>query len=294
MSLPLTTTANPLISAKELAKETHALASLPEVYQRLREVMASEDSSMQDAADVITLDPSLTARVLKLANSAKYSLRSQIDSVSRAAAILGLKEIHDLVLATSVAKVFDGFSNIMMDMMTFWHRSVHRAFIAENLAKVAGQTNTESIFTRALLLDIGHLVLYRRAPEACRQALAVSHDDFEALLANERTLIGCDALELGAELMRAWRMPESYVAAFEHMFEPKAAGEHAQSVAILHIAMHLTHGLDTDRLLKEIIDRIQQDAWDITELWPNVVTELVEDAAEDVIEATYKIFTSAV
>lgn len=293
MSLPCSTAAGQLISAEELAKETHALASLPEVYQRLREVMASEGSSMQDAADVIALDPSFTARVLKLANSAKYNLRSQVDTVSRAAAILGLKELHDLVLVTSVTKIFDGFSNVMMDMMTFWHRSVHRAFIAENLAKATGQTNTESIFTRALLLDIGHLVLYQRAPDACRQALASSNEDFASLLANERMLIGCDALEVGAALMREWRMPESYTAAFDHLLEPKAAAEHAWSVAILHIAMHLTHGLDTDRLLKEIIGRIKQDAWDVTELWPNTVNELVEQAAEDVIEATYKIFVSA-
>lgn len=255
--------------------------------------MAAEDSSMQDAADVITLDPSMTARILKLANSAKYSLRAQVDNVSRAAAILGLREIHDLVLATSVTKIFDGFSNVMMDMMTFWHRSVHRAFIAESLAKAAGQSNTESIFTRALLLDIGHLVLYHRTPDACRQALSVSNDDFDGLLANEKDIIGCDALELGAALMREWRMPESYVAAFDHLLDPRAAEQHALPVAILHIAMHLTHGLDTDHLLKEIVGHIRQDAWDVTELWPNTVVELVEDAAEDVIEATYKVFTSA-
>jgi len=75
--------------------------SLPDVYIRLREIMESDSASMADAAEVISLDPALAARVLRMANSAFYGFRSQVETISRAANILGMQKIHDLVLAAA-------------------------------------------------------------------------------------------------------------------------------------------------------------------------------------------------
>lgn len=292
MALPHSTLQPRLSSAQDLVDETQALISLPEIYLRLRRVMDAGESSMQDVADVIKLDPALTARLLRIANSALYNFPARIETLSRAASVLGLRQIHDLVLAASVARAFRGLPNDLMDMMTFWHRSVYRAYLAQGLGAAAGVRDTESLFIRGLLLDLGHLILYHRHPEACREALASCGDDLDRLRAAERELIGCDAIGVGAQLMHAWHMPASYVAAFEHLDHPSAAGVHAKATALLHIAAELSFGLDTDRLLKEIIGRIKQEAWDLTDLWPETVNELVETAAEDVIEAMYQVFAA--
>lgn len=284
----------PTRSAQELVDETQALISLPEVYMRLREVMDSGDSSMQDVAEVIAFDAALTGRLLRIANSALYNFPSRIETLTRAASLLGLRQIHDLVLAASVARAFQGLPNEVMDMVTFWHRSVHRGYLAKGLAAATGVRDAESMFIRGLLLDLGHLILYYRYPDACRQALAEGGERLDGLLSAENRLIGCNALKLGGELMRAWRMPASYTATFEYLDHPAAAGKHAKEVAVLHIAAHLTHGLDTDQLLDEIINQISQEAWDLTGLWPETVRELVETAAEDVIEAMYKVFSGPV
>ncbi|MFM1891775.1 MAG: hypothetical protein RLZ44_852 [Pseudomonadota bacterium] len=288
---PSTSTAELLpTSAEALAEDSQSLISLPEVYMRLREVMDAGDSSMQDVADVIALDPALTARLLRIANSALYNFPSKVETLSRAAGILGLRQIHDLVLAASVARAFVGLPNDVMDMLTFWHRSVHRGFLAKELGSAAGLRDTESLFIRGLLLDLGHLILYHHYPQACRQALAASGDDLAALLAAEQRLIGCDALSLGAELMRAWRMPPSYIASFEQLNAPEHAADQAEAVAVLHLAAHLTHGLDTDRLLSEILDAVPPAVWELTGLSPEAVTARVDNAAEDVIESMYKVF----
>ena len=144
--------------------------SLPDVYVRLREVMDSDEASMADAAEVISLDPALSARVLRMANSAFYGFRSQVDTITRATNILGMQKIHDLVLAASVSKAFESISNELMDMDTFWYRSVHAGFLAQALGEGAGMRNTESLFVRGLLHDIGHLVLFSHYPDACRAA----------------------------------------------------------------------------------------------------------------------------
>ena len=142
------------IKLNELLYDSLESLSLPDVYVRLREVMESDNASMQDAAEIISLDPALAARVLRMANSAFYGFRSQVDTVSRAANILGMQKIHDVVLAASVSKAFEGISNELIDIDTFWYRSVHCGFLAKAIAEGAGLRNTESMFVRGLLHDI--------------------------------------------------------------------------------------------------------------------------------------------
>ena len=114
----------------ELLYDSLESLSLPDVYIRLREVMESDNASMADAAEVISLDPALAARVLRMANSAFYGFRAQVDTISRAAGILGMQKIHDLVLAASVSKAFETLDNDLMDLTTFWYRGVHAGFLA--------------------------------------------------------------------------------------------------------------------------------------------------------------------
>ena len=101
MSMSSGTHPHALHTAEQLVQDSLTLISLPAAYTRLREVMASEDSSMKDVADVVSLDPALAARLLRIANSAYYGLPSQVETITRAVNILGTQQIHDLALATS-------------------------------------------------------------------------------------------------------------------------------------------------------------------------------------------------
>jgi len=280
------------VTMSELVEDSRSLISLPEVYVRLRQVMDAPDSSMEDVAKVIALDPALTARLLRIANSALYNFPAQIETLSRAVNILGLRQVHDLVLATSVAKAFNGLPNELMDMKTFWYRSIYRGFLAREFATAVGMRDAESLFIRGLLLDIGHLMLYHRFPEACRTALAEGGDDLQAVLEREQALMGCDAIALGAELMRGWRLPPSTVATFEHLNHPADAGDQATAVAVVHLAAQLAHGLDTDLLLHEIVRRVDPAIWDLLRLQPGQVHDLVEAASEEVLDAMYRVFTN--
>lgn len=282
----------PIRDVQELVADSQGLISLPDVYLRLREIMDSPESSMEDVAKVIALDPALTARLLRIANSAIYNFPSQVETLSRAASILGLRQIHDLVLATSVAKAFAGMPNELMDMKTFWYRCVYRGFLAKEIGEAANFRGQESLFVRALLLDIGHLILYYRFPSECRQALAEGGGDFDTQLAIEREGIGCDALTLGAELLRAWALPNSMIQTFECLTDPAAADQQAKAVAIVHIAAYVTHAVDTDLLLQQVIERFNPAIWGIVGVLPTRVHELVESASGDLLEAMYQVFAS--
>lgn len=276
----------------ELLYDSLESLSLPDVYVRLREVMDSENASMADAAEIISLDPALAARVLRMANSAFYGFRSQVDTVTRAANILGMQKIHDIVLAASVSKAFDGLTNELMDLDTFWYRSVHCGFLARAIAEGAGLRNTESLFVRGLLHDIGHLVLFSRYPKECRQALAQADQGLEARLYEEHRLIGVDAMQFGAELARVWQLPKSFVDSFTHLMRPEdVAGPAAREIAMLHIAIQFSDGIDSDLLIDEVVQRIRAPVWRIADLPPEVGAAALDSAGLEMVDAMYRILT---
>ena len=276
----------------ELLYDSLESLSLPDVYVRLREVMDSENASMADAAEIISLDPALAARVLRMANSAFYGFRSQVDTVTRAANILGMQKIHDIVLAASVSKAFDGLTNELMDLDTFWYRSVHCGFLARAIAEGAGLRNTESLFVRGLLHDIGHLVLFSRYPKECRQALAQADQGLEARLYEEHRLIGVDAMQFGAELARVWQLPKSFVDSFTHLMRPEdVAGPAAREIAMLHIAIQFSDGIDSDLLIEEVVQRIRAPVWRIADLPPEVGAAALDAAGLEMVDAMYRILT---
>ncbi|MCB1774485.1 MAG: HDOD domain-containing protein [Gammaproteobacteria bacterium] len=280
------------VKMDELLYDSLESLSLPDVYIRLREVMESDDSSMADAAEVLSLDPALAARILRMANSAFYGFRSQVDTVTRAANILGMQKIHDLALAASVSAAVEGLSNELMDIDTFWYRSVHCGFLAESIAEGAGMRRVESMFVRGLLHDIGHLVLFSRYPEECRQALAHSDEGLEARLYEEQQLIGIDALQFAAELARVWQLPKSFVDTYTHLMRPEdVAGPQAREIAMLNIAVQFSSGMDSDLLVEEIVQRIRPPVWRIAELPPDVGSAALDASTLEMVDAMYRILT---
>lgn len=278
------------IKIDELIDDSLESLSLPDVYLRLREVMDAEDSSMADAAEVLSLDPALAARVLRMANSAFYGFRSQVDTITRAANILGMQKIHDMVLAASVSKAFDTMRNDLMDLDTFWYRSVHCGFLAQSIAEGADMRSAESLFARGLLHDIGHLVLFSRFPKECRQALAHSDEGLDARLYAEQELIGIDAMQFAAELARAWQLPASFVDSFAHLMRPEdVPGPQAREIAVLHIAVQMSSGVDSDLLIEEIVQRIRSSIWRIADLPPEVGAAALDASTMEMVDAMYNI-----
>ena len=244
---------------------------------------------MADAAQILSLDPALAARVLRMANSAFYGFRAQVDTITRAANILGMQKIHDLALAASVSEAFAGLSNELMDI---WYRSVHCGFLAQAIAAGAGMRSPESMFVRGLLHDIGHLVLFSRYPRECRRALAYSDEGMDARLYQEQQLIGIDAMQFAAELSRAWQLPESFVDSFKHLTRPEeVAGGLAREIAILHIAVQFSSGIDSDLLIEDVVQQIRAPIWRLAELPPEVGSAALDASTMEMVDAMYCILT---
>ena len=200
-------------SAQELTSQIDALTSLPMVYQRVREQLQSPQGSVFEVARLVAADPALTARLLRLVNSAMYGHRGEIDNVVRAVQILGLQQVHDLVLAMSLHAMFAGIKPAQLDMNEFWRNSVLCALAARAIAQLTRHPGQERVFVIGLLADIGHLVLFQTTPVLTDEARQIASQTDEALHLVERRIIGCDFAEIGATLMDQWRVPSSFATA---------------------------------------------------------------------------------
>ena len=106
-------------TAEELVKNCTKLFTLPEVYLEVKKVIDNPDSTMADLSRAISLDPGMTATVLKLVNSAFYAMPRKVETISRAVGILGMQPLHDLTLAVAVTKTFSGLNQQVMSMKVF-------------------------------------------------------------------------------------------------------------------------------------------------------------------------------
>ena len=244
------------------------LVSLPDVYLRLKTVLDDPNSNLADVADVVSNDPAITARLLRIVNSAYFGLGSEVDTVSRAVGLLGTQEVHDLVLAASVAQSFEGMSNEIMDMQKFWQRSVSCAIAGRELATVCNVLDGERLFVAGLLRDIGHMFIYQLAPQKAQQAIELARVQGAPLYKAERALLGTDYARVGADLMRQWQLPQSLWEPTEYHVEPTKSQEYELFTSLVHIAAHLTEGAEQEMGIEVALAGVWAHAWEVTGLSP--------------------------
>ncbi|MDF0676245.1 MAG: HDOD domain-containing protein [Nitrospira sp.] len=222
--------------ASELVQSCTTVFTLPEIYFRVRGVVDDPNSTMDDLAEVLKLDPAISARLLRIVNSPLYGFPKQIDTISRAVNIVGMQAINDLVTATTVGQTFSGMPIQLMEVPMFWRKSVLCALLAGRIAESCGIEDSERFFIEGLLRDIGHLVLYQTVPQRAQSALIEAGYLGTSLAEVEQSNIGCDFAEVGAELIRAWGMPVRIEQAIRCQLSPNDAGEFIIHASIVHLA----------------------------------------------------------
>ncbi|GJL66287.1 MAG: hypothetical protein NPIRA05_12580 [Nitrospirales bacterium] len=225
-----------MMTVEELIQDCEDLPTLPEVYLRIRNVIEDPKASMLEFAKALSADPVMTARVLKLVNSPFYGLSGKIESVSRAASILGMQPIHDLVLASSLATTFSQITPAVMDMKTFWQCCVERGLLARTLARTCSLVDSERLFVGGLLSDIGHLVWYLKLPDLASEFLMQAKAEGLMRPALEQERMGFDAAEVGARLLTKWHLPINYQQATRYHMNLSEAPERTLELEILHMA----------------------------------------------------------
>ena len=180
------------------------LISLPEIYLRLQNTIDDPLHSREQIADVITYDPALSARVLRIANSSYYSFPREIETVVSAVGIIGELDLRNLVLVTTVVGSMSSLDYRGVDIDAFWLHSLRCAIIARLIAQSAGGNNPEILFLAGMLHDLGILVIYQQDSTLAGSIARQMEEKHQLRDQAERELLGFDHAEVGALLIEAW------------------------------------------------------------------------------------------
>ncbi|MEH6823289.1 MAG: HDOD domain-containing protein [Motiliproteus sp.] len=234
------------MTPKELIDGIDHLVSLPDAVIRVNELIESESASIDDIGAVINHDPALSAQLLKLVNSAFYGFPSQVDSVSRAVNLIGTSQLRSLIFASSAADTFNNISSDLIDMNSFWHRSVYCGLIAKKLASATQRSKGEPQFLTGLLHDIGRLILMSRLPTEYEELLQASKARDAKLAMLEHEWLGFSSAELGAALLEHWRLPPQLWMPVKFQHNPEACDAFVSECHLLNLALQITNCMEPE------------------------------------------------
>jgi putative nucleotidyltransferase with HDIG domain len=184
-----------------------ALPTLSLVVAKVIQVVSNPLTSASDLSAIITVDQALTAKVLRLANSAFYGFPFRIKNITQAVSILGFDTIRNLALTVSVYKVFTGEAGVEFSHAEFWKHCVGVAICANLLAKKIKYKSPEGAFTAGLLHDIGKTFFDQYMHKEFRDALKLAKESRISLNEAEKSIIGLDHALIGKWMAEKWNLP---------------------------------------------------------------------------------------
>ncbi len=189
------------------------LPPLPAVTRQLLTVLRDDNASADDVTKVLSGDPALAAKVLKLVNSSFYGVSCEVTTISRAVVILGFTGVRNLALSFGSVEALQKMGGDL-DLNSFWAHAMANAAAAQCLAPaVSRRTDPEEAFIAGLMHDIGAYVLAAAVPE---QYAKILKEDARERLALEKKELGFTHAEVGAGLLKFWGLPDAFANAAQH------------------------------------------------------------------------------
>ena len=201
--------------------QSEELPTLPTVATKLISLTAREDTTLSDISELISKDISLSAKVLKVANSAFYSFPQQIGSINQAVSILGINAVRSLVLSFSFLTMRGKQRRTSFDFKLFWEKSLAMAVAARLIMEQVEGADSEQVFLSGLLQNIGQLVLAKTLPVEYDLVIGLVADQNMDLLAVEENVFGFNHTFVGKEIAERWGFPEPLVAPIEFHHSPE-------------------------------------------------------------------------
>jgi HD-like signal output (HDOD) protein len=226
-------------NTQEYLIEVANLITLPDIYIAVKDVIDDPNTGMCELSELVSYDPAISTRLLKVANSSFYGQVAEVDTIKKAVMLLGTKTVHDTVLNITVSQAFQSISNVDYDVATFWRNSIMRAVVAVSCAKELKLPEPDRLFTLGLLSDLGHMIMSIREPALMREVFRQHTKTKYPLHLFERSTFGFDSSELGADLLEGWSIPESIVSGIRYQNCPEIASEFRQEAGVIYCAARL-------------------------------------------------------
>jgi len=243
------------MSLESLFNETHNLPNIPKVVQELIENFNNPDINADDISKKVQMDQVISAKVMRLANSARYGAGRKIASIDSAVVMLGFDMLKTLVVASGVTGAFKDIPGF--DKKQFWRDCFMIASISKLVAKHT-EIDPETAFTCGMMHNIGELLIH-----IVHEETAVKIDKLVESGANRVELqdnqFGYDYTQVGFELAKRWNFPEEILLSVRQQHNPNDFDEFSPLAAIVHIADYLNEAFKAEKEKEDILSGFPGD-----------------------------------
>ncbi|MBE0567690.1 MAG: HDOD domain-containing protein [Krumholzibacteria bacterium] len=223
---------------------TRDLPAMPQVAAKVLELSSDPGTSARQLQQVIADDQAMTARILKIANSAMYSCSRKIKTLTEAIVMLGFNSIRSLVVTSAARNLYNTRSSQTgLKERLLWEHSIGAAFACRLLVEPRLPALTEEAFLAGLLHDIGKLVLNQRVPMEFDQIVQVVYNENREFSATERAILGFDHAQVGALLVNKWKFSPALEHVILNHHNPEALSAEDPLLLYLDLGNRLCHRL---------------------------------------------------
>lgn len=261
---------------EDVVRSVTKVASLPTIFTKLDEAINDPRKTNKDFAKIINEDTAMAARLLRIANSALYNFPSKIETVTHAVTIIGTNQLRDLVLASSVIKLFANVPEDLVSMESFWRHSIACGLTARTIATVRRETNVERFFVAGLLHDIGRLIMYMEFSDAMGQVIKHCAAQPMLMFKAEKELLGFDHAKLGALLINAWKLPARLEEAVGFHHSPMSAKRFPAEAAVIHAADIIANAMQLGSSGETRVPPLNEQSWQHIDLPPSAIGSIVD------------------
>jgi putative nucleotidyltransferase with HDIG domain len=263
---------------RNLIRDTKSLPTLPGIVAKLGSLADNDKVSAQEMARVVSADQVLSAKVLRLVNSAFYGFPGRVSTVSNALILLGVNVVKSLAITSSIFEIME------KNIVGLWEHSMGVAVAANTISRKLKIPDAEETSTAALLHDIGKVIIKIKLQQDFDQLTALMQEKNMAMLEAEEALLETNHAEIGGWLARSWLLPEKLIepVACHHAVEKSTA--HQTKTAVVHIADILIKSTGFGFSGDAFVPPIQQAAWIRLGMTEAILEEIIEEVEDKLVE----------
>lgn len=225
----------------EILSHAHELPKIPKVIREMMELVNDPDVELQELSRTISMEQVVSARVIRLANSAHFSRGKSVSSVEQAVVRLGLEPLKTLIIASSLVSAFPYVE--VIDLEEFWKETFEIAVLSKAIAQNC-HVNPNGAFTAGMLHNIGDLMIYTVMADEV-PAIFEKIEAGSTKVSAQRDVINTDSAYLGSKLAESWCFSEELVFAISEQYEPKVDNIYSPLAAAVRLANAINRDWDT-------------------------------------------------
>lgn len=232
---------------------------MPAVVMEVLEHIDQEEVNVLQLTRKIMLDQSLTAKILRFANSSFYNTQTKVTTIQQAINLIGISGVRNLILCTMLKISFPEVQCRGFDFNVFWRHSIAAAVCAKVIARHL-QLNQDYAYTAGLLHDIGRLVFVTRFTQQYEQVIAYRAEHDCHIRVAECAIFDTDHAAVGQLLAQHWNFSTGMQNAIAKHHEPDVSGGDTVA-AIVHAADAIAHALDFSGEVDDLVPPLSMSVW---------------------------------